>query len=67
MVDRFCQQQQAVCAVLAENRKKWHLMPKGSDVANLETVREILDPISDLTDALSGEKVPTLSSVLPLK
>ena len=67
MVDRFCQQQQAVCAVLAENRKKWHLMPKDSDVANIETVREVLDRISDLTDALSGEKVPTLSSVLPLK
>lgn len=40
---------------------------KRSDVAYLETVLEVLDPISDLTDALSGEKVPTLSAVLPPK
>ncbi|XP_075719862.1 E3 SUMO-protein ligase ZBED1-like [Rhinoderma darwinii] len=66
MVERFCEQQQAVCAVLAENRKKWHLMPKDTDVTILETVRDVLSPMSDFTDALSGEKDPTLSSVLPL-
>ncbi|KAL1250025.1 hypothetical protein QQF64_021030 [Cirrhinus molitorella] len=67
MVDRFCIQQQAVCAVLAENRKKWHLMPKDADIATLEIIREVLGPLSSFTDALSGEKDPTLSSVLPLK
>lgn len=67
MVDRFCIQQQAVCAALAENRKKWHLMPKDSDVTTLETIREVFGPLSSFTDALSGEKEPTLSSVLPLK
>lgn len=67
MVERFCMQQQAVCAVLAENRKKWHLMPKDSDMSTLETIREIIGPLSSFTDALSGEKEPTLSSVLPLK
>ena len=67
MVERFCEQQQAVCAVLAENRRKWHLMPKDCDMATLEIIREVLEPVSSLTDALSGEKVPTLSSVLPLK
>ncbi|XP_044155948.1 E3 SUMO-protein ligase ZBED1-like [Bufo gargarizans] len=66
MVERFCEQQQAVCAVLAENRKKWYLMPKDNDVTILETVRDVLAPMSDFTDALSGEKDPTLSSVLPL-
>jgi len=59
MVDRFCEQQQPVCAVLAENRKKWHLLPKDSGMATIETVREVLRPLSSFTDALSGEKDPT--------
>lgn len=66
MVERFCEQQQAVCAVLAEDRKKWFLMPKDTDMTTLETVRRILAPLSDFTDALSGEKETTISSVLPL-
>nr|XP_054599277.1 E3 SUMO-protein ligase ZBED1-like [Nothobranchius furzeri] len=66
MVDRFLEQQQAVCAVLAENRKKWHLMPKDTDITTLETVQEVLGPLSSFTDALSGETHTTLSSVLPL-
>ena len=61
MVERFSIQQQAVCAVLAENRKKWHLMPKNSDVTTLEAIREVLGPLSSFTDALSGDKDPTLS------
>lgn len=52
---------------MAENRKKWHLMPTDSDVATLEIIREVLGPLSSFTDALSGEKTSTLSSVLPLK
>ncbi|XP_015256757.1 PREDICTED: zinc finger BED domain-containing protein 1-like, partial [Cyprinodon variegatus] len=66
MVDRFTEQQQAVSAVLAEDRKKWYLMPKDSDITILETVKEVLSPLSSFTDALSGEKHTTLSSVLPL-
>ncbi|XP_047139289.1 zinc finger BED domain-containing protein 4-like [Hydra vulgaris] len=66
MVQRFLEQQQVVCAVLAEDRKKWHLMPKDSDITVLETVKAVLEPLSPFTDALSGEKHTTLSSVLPL-
>lgn len=66
MVERFIEQQQAVSAVLAEDRKKWYLMPKDSDITILETVKEVLSPISSFTDALSGERHTTLSSVLPL-
>lgn len=54
MVERFCEQQQAVSAVLADDRKKWHLMPRDSDGSRM------------FTDALSGEKEATLSSVPPL-
>lgn len=32
MAERFLEQQQAVCAVLAEDRKKWHLVPKDTDI-----------------------------------
>ncbi|XP_047144724.1 E3 SUMO-protein ligase ZBED1-like [Hydra vulgaris] len=66
MVERFLEQQQVVCAVLAEDRKKWHLMPKDSDITVLETVKAVLEPFSPFTDALSGEEHTTLSSVLPL-
>ena len=66
MVDRFLEQQQAVCAVLAEDRKKWHLMPKDKDIEALQVVQEVFSPLSGYTDALSGEKHTTLSSVLPL-
>ncbi|KAK1904408.1 Zinc finger BED domain containing protein 1 [Dissostichus eleginoides] len=65
-VERFCEQQQAVSAVLAEDRKKWHLMPRDTDITTLEIVRDVLAPLSDFTDALSGEKETTISSVLPL-
>lgn len=66
MVERFLEQQQTVCAVLAEDRKKWHLMPKDTDITSLEILKEVLGPLSPFTDALSGEKHTTLSSVLPL-
>ena len=66
MVERFVEQQQALCAVLAEDRKKWHLMPKDNDITILETLKEVLEPLSPFTDALSGEKHTTLSSVLLL-
>ncbi|XP_070398129.1 E3 SUMO-protein ligase ZBED1-like [Nothobranchius furzeri] len=39
---RFLEQQQAVCVVLAENRKKWHLMPKDTDITTLETIFSVL-------------------------
>jgi len=41
-------------------------MPKDSDITVLEPVKAVLEPISLFTDALSGEKHTTLSSVLPL-
>lgn len=66
MVERFLEQHQAVCAVSADDRKKWYLMPKDPDITILETVKQVLSPISSFTDALSGEKHTTLSSVLPL-
>ncbi|KAJ4947155.1 hypothetical protein JOQ06_009196, partial [Pogonophryne albipinna] len=40
-------------------------MPRDTDMTTLEIVRDVLAPLNDFTDALSGEK-ETISSVLPL-
>lgn len=64
IVERFLQQQ-----VLEDDGKKWHLMPKDSDITILcwvPAVKEVLSPTSPITDALSGEKHTTIPSVLPL-
>jgi len=63
IVERFLEQQQAVSAALATERKKWHLMPRDSDMTTLETVKEVLGPLRRFTDVLSGEKLPTIAAV----
>jgi len=45
MLQRFIEQQQAVCAVLATERGPWHLMPKEADIAVIEQVLQILQPL----------------------
>lgn len=57
------EQQQAGSAALASERKKWHFMPRDSDITTLETVKEVLGPLRRFTDVLSGEKLPAISAV----
>ena len=66
MVERFLEQQAAFCAVLVDDRKSWHLMLQDFDNSVLETVRDVLGPRSDFTDAMSGEKTITISCVQPV-
>ena len=66
MVSRIVEQQQAICAVLAEDRKNWYRMPSDTEFAVLETVVSVLKPLSTLTDALSGEKQVTVSAIRPI-
>ena len=66
MVARIIEQQQAICAVLAEDRKNWHRMPSDTDISVLETVYMVLKPLSTLTDALSGEKQVTILAIRPV-
>ncbi|CAM4425074.1 unnamed protein product [Leuciscus chuanchicus] len=66
MISRFLEKQQAVCAVLAKHRNTWHLMPKDNDIATLENVNQLLQPLYDLTDALASEKRVALSSLTPV-
>ena len=64
MISRILeQQQQALSAVLAEDRKKW---PTDTELSVLETVNDVLKPLSYLTDALAGEKHVTASAVNPV-
>ena len=66
MVARIVEQQQAVSAVLAEDRKNWYRMPTDAEFSTLESIVEVLKPLSFLTDALSGEKQVTASAVVPI-
>ena len=66
MVSRIVEQQQALSAVLAEDKKKWHKMPSHAEFSILEIVVDVLRPLSYLTDALSGKKEMTASAVGPL-
>uniref|UniRef100_A0AAY4DNR2 BED-type domain-containing protein n=1 Tax=Denticeps clupeoides TaxID=299321 RepID=A0AAY4DNR2_9TELE len=66
MVGRFIEQRRAVCALLDDLPDKSQLLPKESEFTALETFHEILSPLRGLSDLLSGEKDPMLSSVLPL-
>ena len=65
MLARVVEQQQAISAVLAEDRKDWHRMPTNSDFTIFESVIEVLT-LSFLTDALSGEKQVTVSAILTI-
>ena len=66
MIERILEQQKAISAVLAEDRKNWHHMPTDQEFSVLETVAAVLKPLSIFTDALSGEKHLTISAVRPL-
>ena len=66
MISRILEQQQALSAVLAEDKKNWHRMINDTDLSVLETVSDILKPLSYLTDALACEKEITASAVYPV-
>ena len=66
MVSRILEQQQAISSVLLEDRKNWHRMITDSELSVLESLVEVLKPLSYLTDALAGEKQVTASAVLPV-
>ena len=66
MLARILEQQQAICAVLAEDRKNWHRMPSDHEFTTLEAMASVLGPLSTFTDALSGEVMVTVSAVRPL-
>ena len=56
MIARILERQQAICAVLAEDRKHWHDMPSDHEFSTFKVVLSVLQPLSTFTDALSGKK-----------
>ena len=66
MISRILEQQQALSAVLAEDRKNWHRMINDIELSVLETISDILKPLSYLTDALACEKQITASAIYPV-
>ena len=64
MVSRIVEQQQAVSAVLVEDRKYWNKIPTDHEFTVLETLVEVLGNVSYLTDALAGEQEVTISALL---
>ena len=66
MLKRFLDLQQTVCETLAGDRGAWHLMPKDSHIRVIEQVSQLLEPLSDFTDALASEKRVTLSAIIPV-
>ena len=66
MVSRKLEQQQVICAVLAEDRKHRYKKPTDSKFSTLEAIVKVFEPLSYLTDALSEEKCAIASAVCPL-
>ena len=49
MIARILEQQQAICAVLADDWKHWHLMPSDREFVTLEIVSQVIQPLSVFT------------------
>ena len=63
MVARLLEQQQAICAVLADDRKTWNNVSTDEEISTLEILKELLEKVFYLTNALAAEKEVTASSI----
>ena len=63
MICRIIEQQQAICGVLADERKNWYRMLSDANFSTLEALASVLKPLSIFTDALSAEKCITVSAI----
>ena len=65
MLQRVSEQQAAIAAVLIKSKVQY-LMPEGEEWSIIDNLIKILDPFQRITEAMSNEKFPTISSVRPL-
>ena len=63
---RLLEQEEAVRVALSADKKTSHLLPTWQDIDVLQSINAAFNPLSTLTDVLSGEKYVTVSAVLPL-
>lgn len=67
MMVRILEQQEAIKRVLIEDKKLSHLLAEWWEkMEDCKTITQALETYASLTDALSGEKHVTISSILPL-
>ena len=66
MLNRFIEQQQAICAVFLEDRDARQFMPSDDEISAAEELVAMLEVFHSATEIVSGEKYPTLGIVLPL-
>ena len=68
MIERLCEQQLAVCAVLQNQRSLLHLEHSPEEWRLLQDLCEILEPFKykDATAYLSVDQYPSLSTLGPL-
>ena len=62
MLQRVSEQQAAIVAVLIEGKVQY-LMPEGEEWNIIDNLINILEPFQKITEAISNEKFPTISSV----
>ena len=66
MVQRVLEQENASAQVLSSAQKTRHLGPTYTDIDLLESINQILTPLLEFTDALSGESYVSLSYLKPV-
>ncbi|XP_060774450.1 E3 SUMO-protein ligase ZBED1-like [Neoarius graeffei] len=66
MTGRVLEQSKALCQVLSEDKKTWHLVPTWPDTDVLESINGALGPLQEFTDALSGEDYISVSYLKPV-
>ena len=66
MIERLCEQQAAVAAVLHNHRDLLHLEHSPAEWRLLEDLCKVLEPFKDATTYLSASKYPTLSVLGPV-
>ena len=66
MISCILEQQQAISAIMAGERKYWNKMLTDAEFTTLENLSDVLKPLSFLTDALAGVKQVTASALVPI-
>ena len=66
MIERLCEQQAAVSAVLHQHRDLLHLEHSPAEWRILEDLSKVLEPFKDATTYLSASKYPTVSILGPV-
>ena len=66
MIERVCEQQLPISAVLLQRRDLIHLEISPTEWRILEDIMKLLEPFKIATEHLAGEKYPTISAVGPL-